>query len=104
MNGDLEPGKNHFELLVKATKTSSDDAFTVVVITINDLECATDILIFEEIIYSGTVELPNNPVFPQVIKLTDESYSDDVVITLEGSMLTIMESFYFEYSNTHFFR
>lgn len=86
VNGDLEPGKNHFELIVKATKSGSDDAFTVVIIAIEDLECATDILIFEEIIYSGTVDLPNNPVFPQVIKLTDATYSEDVVITLEGSM------------------
>lgn len=73
-------------MIVKATKSGSDDAFAVVIIAIEDLECATDILIFEEIIYSGTIDLPNNPEFPQVIKLTDATYSEDVIITIEGSM------------------
>lgn len=72
-------------MLVRATKSGSDDAVTVVIIAIEDLECSTDILIFEEIIYSGTIDLPNEPVFTNVIKLTDATYTEDVVITLEGS-------------------
>lgn len=72
-------------MIVRASKSGSDDAVTVVFIAIEDLECSTDILIFEQIIYSGTVDLPNQPQFPNVIKLTDATYTEDVVITLEGS-------------------
>lgn len=81
-------GKQHFELTIKASKPTDDatiDGFTAVVIMIESDECTEESLLsFEESLYTGSIILPNDPIITSVIKLTDATYSTDVVLTLEG--------------------
>lgn len=81
-------GKQHFELTIKASKPTDDstiDGFTAVVIMIEAEECTEEsLLLFEESLYTGTITLPNDPIITSVIKLTDATYSTDVILSLEG--------------------
>lgn len=84
--------KQHFELTITASKPTDDstiDGFTAVVIIIEADECTEDSLLsFEESIYTGTITLPNDPIITSVIKLTETTYSTDVVLSLEGGKCT----------------
>lgn len=81
-------GKQHFELTIKASKptdVATIDGFTAVVIMIESEECTEDsLLLFEESLYTGSITLPNNPIIASVIKLTDATFTADVVLSLEG--------------------
>lgn len=89
-NADLTDGKIFFALSVKASKTGSTDAFTSVVIGIEVEDCVTnpDLMIFESNMYSGTINLPSDPVIVGTIKLTDTTFTSDVVLSLEGGMFS----------------
>lgn len=80
-------GKLYFDLSAKATKSGYFNGNAGVFIEITNGECIseTNMLIFEENIYTGTFTLPDILNIPSAIKLTDETYSDGVVFTLEGS-------------------
>lgn len=80
-------GKLYFDLSVKATKSGYFNGNAAVFIEITNGECIseTNMLIFEENIYTGTFTLPDVLYIPSAIKLTDATYSDGVVFTLEGS-------------------
>lgn len=80
--------KQHFELTIKASKPTDDatiDGFTAVVIMIESEECTEESLLsFEESLYTGSITLPSNPTIASVIKLTDATFSSDVILSLEG--------------------
>lgn len=80
-------GKLYFDLSAKATKSGYFSGNAAVFIEITNGECIseTNMLVFEENIYTGTLSLPNNLIITSIIKLTDETYSDGVIFTMEGS-------------------
>lgn len=83
-------GKQHLEVTIKAsipTDPTTTDGFTAVVIMIESEECTADSsLLFEQSLYTGSIILPNNPIITSVIKLTDATFTSDVVLSLEGGM------------------
>lgn len=70
-----------FQLEMSATTSNLQSGNTIIIIEIEpDVEI---VLEFEQVLYTGDFKLPNVLTIG-TIKLTDASYSDEVVFTLEG--------------------
>lgn len=73
--------KAFFQIEMVATSSTGQFGHTVIIIDIEpDVEITLE---FEQVLYTGDFKLPND-LNIGTIKLTDDSYSDGVVFTLEG--------------------
>lgn len=81
---DAKENKAFFQIEMVATRATGEFGNTAIIIEIEP-DVVETALEFEQILYTGDFKLPNVLTIG-TIKLTEESYSEGVVFTLEGGM------------------